>query len=125
MMWSAHRLAAWVSDRSSASSEARNSATSMARRSWVQACRRAVAPPQPEPCPSPHGAGPPPGAAVAAPCPVRAGGSVRIRDRMNAWYDGNDSLGGGPLAASVTASAVSSSRRACGASTWLNDTRAG
>ncbi len=50
---------------------------------------------------------------------------MRIRDRMNAWYDANDSLGGGPLAASVTASAVSSSRRACGASTWLNDTRVG
>src|SRR5450631_1686802 len=112
MMWSAQRLAARVSDRSSASSEARNSATSMVRRSRVQACRRVVAAPQPDPCPVVHGPVPEDialqGAGPAllpatgrpvllrAPYADRAGGSVRIRARMNAWYDANESLGAGP-----------------------------
>src|SRR5215468_8445533 len=54
-MWSAHRLAALMSDRSSASSEARNSATSMALRSRRQAVRR-DAPGPISPCPVGPGA---------------------------------------------------------------------
>ncbi len=42
---------------------------------------------------------------------------------MNAWYDGNDSLTGGLAAASVSASAASSMRRATGASSGLKPFR--
>src|SRR5208283_915653 len=93
MIRSAQWLAELRSDRSSASSEARNSAASMARRSLLHGRRLLVLPPGP--------AGPP---------GLTDGGSARIRARMNAWYDANDSLTGGLSAASVSASAASSMR---------------
>src|SRR6266851_6279905 len=99
-MWSAHRLAALVSERSSASSEARNSATSVARRSLVHACRLAVAPTQPEPVPGEESSPDAEPSAVVAPgAPGRPGpdgGSVRILALRNAGYDGKESLTGGP-----------------------------
>src|SRR5215472_10492357 len=109
-MWSAHRLAAFLSDKSSASSEARNSATSMARRSGRHATRLDA----PGPIrPGPRSADPlrsarpaplrlpeaevaaiqllPLAARVPTPVAVReppaggVGGSVRMRDLMKAW----------------------------------------
>src|SRR5215470_16387509 len=112
-MWSAHRLAALMSERSSASSEARNSATSMALLSRRQAVRR-EAPGPISPCPAQPDA--PAELAPERPEPLRrdcagradawrgllaasapteagtreyllawAGGSVRIRALMKAW----------------------------------------
>ncbi len=93
MIRSTQRLAACRSDRSSASSEDRNPAASRARRSAGQGgfrCR---------------------GARSAA-----AGGSVRMRDRMNACRAAKASLTGGSSASSVAVSAVWSSLRAWPAS---------
>ena len=93
MMWSAHRLAACRSDRSSASSEPRNSAASSARLSRDH------------------------GFLARRPRPA-AGGSARMRDRMRACREANDSATGGLVAASVLASACSSVLRACDGSSW-------
>jgi len=87
------RLAACRSDSSSASSEARNSAASSARRSVDQAGGRLDRWPR-----------------------FGAGGSARMRARMNACFAANASLTGGSSAVSVAASASSSSFRAYGGS---------
>src|ERR1700761_653453 len=99
MIRSAQWLAELRSDRASASSEARTPAASMARRSLPHGRRLPVLPPGP-----------------TGPAGPRDGGRALLRARVEAGADADHPLAGGFSAASVLASAASSSRRATGGS---------